>query len=798
MSVTAHTSAAPVPSSARPRHLVDLALGTAALGIPVFAVSRANTPLAGTHGHLDATTDPATIRKMFAKSGAHRVGFPTGPRSGIDILDIDPRHGGHEWEEENAHRIPETRIHQTRSGGRHYLLRHHAGVKNSAGRIASGVDVRGEGGFGIVAGSPGYTIISDADFDDWPGWLLVPGLALPAPEVENQVPRDAYKPAGERRIAAFISSLLDNVARAPEGGKHATLLANARTLGGVAAEAGFSDDEAVGWLLAALPSTVTCWKSASNTARWGLKVGRAKPITLEDRAPARSVQDSHHQQTPRPPGWEEGDPGPQAGDAGGNTDHGTDAPPDDTKPSLIDNLVAEFNARFMVVNEAGKAIIYEPATDPILKRQHYIRIEFGDLKRLFLNRRVCVGLDDKLKPILRPVADVWLSHPDRHQYIGGVTFDPSGKHVRPDTLNLWRGFAVKAKAGSWTRLLDHILAVICRGNQDHFDFLIGWMARLVQYPAEQGEVAVVMKGIEGAGKGILAKALLHIFGQHGLAISNSKHLTGNFNGHLRDTILLFADEAFFAGDRAHTGVLKSLVTEPFLTIEAKYQNAVQMPNFVHLMMASNEEWVVPASLEARRFFVLEVSPARANDHAYFGAILSEMKNGGHEAMLHDLLSYDLTFYNPRRVPVTEGLQQQRKLSLGTSEAWWLDCLHRGYVFKSRLGLEDYFADWHEEVSTEVLYASYEAFARDRHERHPMSRETFGRFMKETVRANPKRLLSAVVGEHIADVISKFGITSRQAETIKHPRPPGYHLGTLDASRRAFTNKTNLHADWPQP
>jgi NAD(P)-dependent dehydrogenase (short-subunit alcohol dehydrogenase family) len=116
-------------------------------------------------------------------------------------------------------------------------------------------------------------------------------------------------------------------------------------------------------------------------------------------------------------------------------------------------------------------------------------------------------------------------------------------------------------------------------------------------------------------------------------------------------------------------VAATMITEQFLTIEAKYQNAVQMPNFVHLMMASNEDWVVPAALDARRFFVLEVSAVRAKDHAYFGDIWSELDNGGYQAMLHDLLKHDLTFYNPRRVPVTEGLQTQRKLSLPAAEDW---------------------------------------------------------------------------------------------------------------------------------
>src|ERR1035437_7635664 len=107
-----------------------------------------------------------------------------------------------------------------------------------------------------------------------------------------------------------------------------------------------------------------------------------------------------------------------------------------------------------------------------------------------------------------------------------------------------------------------------------------------------------MRGGEGTGKSTLAKAIRRIMGQHGLAISNGKHLTGNFNVHLQDCVFLFADEAFYAGDPSHVGVLKSLITEDSLTIEAKYQNAVESPNFLHLMMASNEEWVVPATLDA--------------------------------------------------------------------------------------------------------------------------------------------------------------------------------------------------------
>jgi hypothetical protein len=338
--------------------------------------------------------------------------------------------------------------------------------------------------------------------------------------------------------------------------------------------------------------------------------------------------------------------------------------------------------------------------------------------------------------------------------------------------------------------------VICHGNREQYEYLIKWLARMVQFPAEQGEVAIVMRGIEGTGKGTLARVMLRILGQHALHISNAKHLVGNFNAHLRDCVFLFADEAFFAGDKAHVGVLNALITEPSLTIEGKYMNAIQTPNFLHVMMASNADWVVPASLEARRYFVLEVSDAHKDDHSYFGGIWEEMEAGGYAAMLHDLLHINLTDFNVRSVPTTEGLQQQKKLSLDTSNSWWSDVLHRGYVFRSKLGLEDFFSKWHDEVATELLYASYQEFADKRRERHPLSREDFGRLMV-SLGHTPTRPRNLTTGEHITDVPNAYGATTRTATRIVHPRPPAYRLGTLDQARAAFTTLTRLPIEWPQ-
>jgi hypothetical protein len=286
---------------------------------------------------------------------------------------------------------------------------------------------------------------------------------------------------------------------------------------------------------------------------------------------------------------------------------------------------------------------------------------------------------------------------------------------------------------------------------------------------------------------------MYLFGQHGLAISNARHLTGNFNSHLRDVVFLFADEAFYAGDKQHYGVLKSLITERYLTIEGKYQNAVQTPNFLHVMMASNEDWVVPASLDSRRWLVLDVSGDKIGDHAYFAAIHLELEQGGYEAMLHDLMNRDISARNLRAVPRTEALQVQRERSLDTITRWWLDCLYRGYVFQSKLGLEDHWQQWYPFLPTEIMFASYERYCLEHRERYPLTRPLFGRWMAGTG-AIPGKKRKEAVGEHRVEATTD-GRTSFTVELLIQDHPHGYTLGDIDEARKRFIERSGLAIEW---
>lgn len=148
------------------KELLKAALSYAAKGLPVFPaakINRAKKPLVkwgkGTDGHPDltqrrATTDADTIRAWWARWPLAMIGMPTGERSGIVVLDIDRKNGVDGLANLRAAGMDPFAmspvIAKTPSGGLHVFMRYSGPLKNSAGILAAGVDVRGDGGYIVL------------------------------------------------------------------------------------------------------------------------------------------------------------------------------------------------------------------------------------------------------------------------------------------------------------------------------------------------------------------------------------------------------------------------------------------------------------------------------------------------------------------------------------------------------------------------------------------------------------------------------------------------------------------------
>src|SRR5512139_2100225 len=189
----------------------DFALYYASRGFWVFPVGQDKHPLIkwADFCTLDEKQIHSWWDKEFTQAG---IGVVTGAKSGIVVLDIDAGHGGNEslirllvdWGE-----IPLTAETVTGGGGRHIVFIHPGiEIRNSAGKLGNGLDIRGDGGY-IVAPPSLHPSgkryewaqnkkLSQTPLAHIPGWLI---RLLTEPEHTDETPHQAAQPL-DRRIAS--------------------------------------------------------------------------------------------------------------------------------------------------------------------------------------------------------------------------------------------------------------------------------------------------------------------------------------------------------------------------------------------------------------------------------------------------------------------------------------------------------------------------------------------------------------------------------------------------------------------
>jgi hypothetical protein len=390
----------------------------------------------------------------------------------------------------------------------------------------------------------------------------------------------------------------------------------------------------------------------------------------------------------------------------------------------IDPVVEEMNSYHAVITLEGQVRILAEKVDPVTGR---ISIKFfasRDMDLLHANKQVTVGHTAAGTPKTINQFRYWIKHEDRREYIG-LVFAPNG--APPGHYNLWRGFAVEPKRGKWGLFRRHIKDNIAGGNKAVYDYILAWMADAIQNPDKRPGTSIALRGKQGTGKGVFVKHFGQLFGPHFVPVNSPSHITGNFNAHLMHTLILFADEAFWAGDKKAEGVLKGMVTEDTIAIEPKGKDVFHIKNHIRLLIASNNSWVVPAGFEERRFLVVEVGDRHIQDSEYFGAIADQMNSGGYEAMLYDLMGYDLKGVDLRSFPQTPVLLEQKIRSMSPEQAFWYERLRAGELRQNSGTWGD---DGTGDVKVDLLYNQFIEAAKSEGHAHRPSKVEFGITIKQ--------------------------------------------------------------------
>ena len=639
-----------------------------------------------------ATRDPEQIKRWWVDPVMgipldRNVGISTtryDDNSALLVVDIDVKGSKHGDEEikklELAGQIlPDTCTTVTPTGGRHLFYRVPVAVRQGANVLAPGVDIRSHGGYVVGAGSSlaigPYKGSKHRTVADAPQWLIDRcGEKRPAQSrAPHPAPVAVDPERAEQRALAYLAEA--PLALQEQGGDQTTYQVACRLKDLGATESDACRLLAEHWNDRCSPP----WdydelvRKVANAYRYGREApGTAAP------------------ETQFPPVFTNSD---QAGSVN-SPDH----------PFEILNREYAF-----VLAGGGYHVLWETTDEKGRASLEHLSASAFHAKhaawQMMVNKRS------------QPITELWMHHKSRRSY-DGICFMP-GEDAPPRFYNLWKGFAVEPlpvgekptpeQAQGLKDLLDHVRLNVCSKDETVFNWLMGYFAHMFQKPADKPLVALVFRGGKGVGKNFLIESIGHLLGNHFLLTSNRRYLVSNFNGHLENCLLFALDEAFWSGDKQAEGIMKDLITGKSHVVEHKGKESYVVDNRTRIAIIGNEDWLVPASHDERRFAAFDVGDGRKQDRTFFQTIRDRMENGGYRLLLRHLLDRDITGLDFNAAPDTAALRSQKHQSLEPVDQWWFECLTEGRIVKS-----DFDDDWPERVDTERFRAALERYYKSRH------------------------------------------------------------------------------------
>lgn len=375
------------------------------------------------------------------------------------------------------------------------------------------------------------------------------------------------------------------------------------------------------------------------------------------------------------------------------------------------------------------------------------------------------------------VSDFWKSASTT--IFNEIAFDPG--QTPPTTLNFWSGPPVAPRPGNWRVLRDYIRDVICAGNLEVYEYLICLLSHMVQRPGDKPGVMIVFIGGQGTGKGVFFMLLRAIWPRTVMQVSNVDQVIGKFNAQLERNYVICMDEALFAGDRRAMDRLKSAITEPYISIEQKYQPSRSIKSVHRFFAATNHDHFGHIERDDRRFMFLRVSNHRQQDTVYFGRVTTEISNPATiGALLYYLRRRDLTSFNVRAKPKSDENVEQKLMSLEGFDRYLYEVLLTGSLSGADGDSPVDPCGWNKEVfvATTALMFHYKEFDKQAQRYRPIQSNQVGRALQ--------RLIPS----------TKLGCRTTQAGgTAKAEQKRGFTLPDLATARREFAAAIGGDLTW---
>jgi Family of unknown function (DUF5906) len=387
---------------------------------------------------------------------------------------------------------------------------------------------------------------------------------------------------------------------------------------------------------------------------------------------------------------------------------------------------------FKVLSPSVYAVLlpgrYEPdLMGAVQLKQHFANVYYYELgKKMMWEKKLFI--------------DAWIADEDRRQ-VTEIVVDPMC--TRKDVYNMWKPFAVtfippvcdNEVEDLVQPILKHISDVIAVGNDHHLNWIIDYLANMVQRPDRKSQVAVLLYGVEGCGKGIIFEFFRRcILGEFcSFQTSDPENdLFGRFANGAFHRVLIQVDEVKTLHD--HSCRLKDFITNNTINYERKGKDKITVQNISNLILTSNNENALAVSPEDRRFSLFRCSSIHKMDKSYFIRLAEHLaKPKVARAFYQYLMSRDLAQYVgdfQASRPITEYYKETQLANISPVMRFL------SWIVNDESGPVD--------IAAKKLYEDYQNFHHSGNYKFIMSYASFGREVKRIVGIKTKRITSGIV------------------------------------------------------
>lgn len=380
-----------------------------------------------------------------------------------------------------------------------------------------------------------------------------------------------------------------------------------------------------------------------------------------------------------------------------------------------EDVVNYMNKEYFMINSTPTKIVWcKIDRDNDIFKSVYKNKE--SMKMFFSNQNLYIITNGDKRIKLNPFT-LWLESRKRNTY-EGITFDPiryynPRKEKYPD-YNEYYGLKYEREhvkdvlpLEETASFFEHIKKRWCKNDLKLYKYVLDWFATIVQKPGYKMKSAIVLKGLERCGKGIIVQIIKDILGSNLFYHpSSANEIIGQFNSGVANKLFIFLDELSWGGNKEAEGVFKKFITESTIEINAKFEHPYTYNNCINVIIASNKDWVVPVGYTSTRWQVIEVS----EELSYMSAvekrpIIKSILDTPIDRLAKFFYERDITDFDYTDIIHTEALEEQKAFSMTLIQKWYVDIINTGFIGDKPINGRIYKKD---------IYNNYKKISNDRH------------------------------------------------------------------------------------